>query len=108
MSYYDSQDTALRFARCTSAWDTWSVQVVASSGSQGQYTNLFFDSQNRPTIFFYDRSHAKAKRALLSGGSWSLSNLAPGGQEIHVTLFGANLAYSNADSTTDTVYVTIL
>jgi len=108
MTYYDGQDTALRFARCSTAWNTWSIQVVASKGSQGQYSNLFFDSANRANIFYYDRTHVRAQRAILSGSTWSFTTPATGGQEIHVSLFGTNLAFSNSDSTTDNLYVTIL
>jgi len=108
LSYYDAQDTALRFARCTSAWDGWSVSVVASSGSQGQYSNLYFDSGNRANIFFYNRTKVKAQRAVLNGSSWTINSPSTGGQEIRLALRGANVAFTDSDATTDHMYVTIL
>lgn len=85
MSYYDASESGLRFAKSTDGGAAWSTQYVATKSVQGLYTSLFFDAAGKANIFFFDRTNNEAKRAVLTGTDWALTDLRAGGREMHVS-----------------------
>ncbi|HEV8290511.1 MAG TPA: S8 family serine peptidase [Tepidisphaeraceae bacterium] len=77
MSYFVSNVQDLHYARFDGR--KWNKQVVASSGSVGQYSNLVLDSSGGANIFFYNQTTNAPMLATLRSKSWSLSSIARGG-----------------------------
>ncbi|MDB5324322.1 MAG: exported protein of unknown function [Phycisphaerales bacterium] len=78
-SYYDAQNSDLRFARFTGT--KWSTTTVASKRSQGLYTNLFFDAGNggNPVIYYFNKTNNTLMDARSDGSTWTYEVLATGG-----------------------------
>ncbi|MGH7177299.1 MAG: hypothetical protein ACREJC_07965, partial [Tepidisphaeraceae bacterium] len=103
VAFYDSLNSALKYA--TGNNDTlngniaggigFTSKFVASKDLVGYYSNLFFDTTGKATIFYWDRTHNKAMRARLVSGAWSFTTLADGGRQIHVARFDTLVAYTN-------------
>ncbi len=109
MSYYDAANSALRYAKGLDSGQSWETQTVASKNIQGLYTQLFFDSNGKANIYYFNRSSNQAIRALLSKGAWGFTTLDDGGREIHVSLNGSgNVAYSNLDESVGELTVNII
>jgi len=109
MSYYDAQNTAVRYAKALDNGLTWSTQVVAEKKIQGLYTNLFFDSAGKANIFYFNRTDNLAVRAVLSKSGWGFTTLHAGGREIHTTLTAKGaIAYSTLDEDIATLNVFII
>ncbi len=99
VSFYDSASTGLRYA--SSSGDTsegvrFTTTTVTEIGAVGSYSNLLFD-EDRPTIYYFDRSRDKATRAIFVGGKWTTAALATGGREINVAHFNGTVAFTNLD-----------
>jgi hypothetical protein len=88
----------------------WTNKTIASQQVQGLYTQFYFNSANKATIFFFDKTHNLMKRA--SGTvktSWSVADMEAGGREIHLSLNSSgNIAYTNLDENLGYMDVTIL
>ena len=96
MSYYDSSNSALKFARWSGA--SWSNEIVATQGVQGLYTSLYYDSGNKANILFFKKSTLTAYRARKTT-AWAMSNLGSGGREIQSSKRrDGTLAYTNLDA----------
>lgn len=101
MSYYNADQSELRYAASSDAGATWSAQSVASAKIQGLYTNLFFDIAGKPNIYYFNRTANEAVRAILDGASWTFTDLRPGGREIHLSRNSkGQTAYSNLNEAT--------
>ena len=79
VSFYDSTSTGLRYA--FSSGDTFegvrfTSTTVTEIGAVGSYSNLLFDDEDKPTIYYFDRSRDKATRAVFRAGKWTTSALA--------------------------------
>jgi hypothetical protein len=75
---------------------SFSAQTVASHGTVGSYTAHYYDTAGKAVILYFDKSKNKLGKARLTT-SWSLSSLATGGREAHVSKFGTTVAYTNVD-----------
>jgi hypothetical protein len=97
MTYYDSSNSALKFARYNgTAWDNI---TVVSTGAVGLYTSLFYDAGNRPNIFYFRKTNNAAYRAVKKSGAWNLSFLGTGGREMQVSRKpDGSLANTNLDT----------
>jgi hypothetical protein len=109
VSYYESQpDTSLKFAS-RSKTGTWTVSRIDGEGTSkrtGLYTNLFYNSQGRPEIFYFDIRNNLARRAVNTGGSnWTLSTLATGGRELQLARRGALLIFTSLNEPSQTLSV---
>ncbi len=99
MTYYDAANSAVRFAISSDRGSTWSTQAVATTGIQGLYTNLYFDSSGRANILYFNRSNNDAIHAILTGKKWSFTTVSSGGRELHVSLApGGEVAYRRAST----------
>jgi len=102
LSHYDSENGDLRFAWSSgsSASDTirFRGQTVASRGTVGAYSALYYDTDDRATILYFNKSHNKLARAKLTD-AWTITNLTTGGREAHISRFGDAIAYTNVDDT---------
>lgn len=110
-SYYDAGDTALKYSYFNGS--TWVPQTVAAAKIQGLYTNLFFTGaagNQKPNIYYYDRSNNLAKRAVGAsvGGSWNYTVLGDGGRAMRIGRFGANVAWTNLDESVGTLTTVII
>lgn len=87
-SYYDAANANLKFARYGNG--KWNTSTLASKGSQGLYTNLFFDPGNSflPVIYYYNKTADALMTARATDSStWEFETLAAGGgRNNHVTL----------------------
>ena len=98
MSYYDSTNSALKFAR-QGVGGAWTTSTVISSGAQGLYTSLVYDSVQRPNIFFFKKTNQTPYRAVLKSGAWAFSYLGTGGREIQTALRpDGTIAWTDLDS----------
>ncbi len=100
ISFYDSAISGLRFAK--SSGDTFNninftASTVTQKGAVGYYSNLYYNSSGKPTIFYFDKTQAKAMRAVFSSNKWNAAALATGGREIHVARYGSTVAFTNLD-----------
>jgi hypothetical protein len=98
ISYYDSSNSALKFAR-QGGNGAWDATTVISQGTQGLYTSLTYDAGNRPNIFFFKKTNVTAYRAYRSGGTWKFNYLGTGGREIQTARKpSGEVAYTNLDA----------
>jgi hypothetical protein len=97
MSYYDSSNSALKYARLSTG-TTWINTTVISTGVQGLYTSLFYDVGNRPNIFFFKKTNNTYYRAVKKSGAWAFTYLGTGGREAQIAKKSdGSLAYTNLD-----------
>jgi hypothetical protein len=97
MSYYDSSNSALKFA--FGSGSDWYSTTVVSQGAQGLYTSLFYDSGNKANIFFFKKTNTTAYRARGSFSKWSLTYLGTGGREVQTALKpDGTIAWTDLDS----------
>ncbi len=78
----------------------WNISVVDNSSQCGDFCSLAFDSQNRPSIAYYDisarsatyRPHKDLKYAHFNGSSWQLETVATAGDigQYNTLWFDAN------------------
>lgn len=98
MSYYDSGNTALKYARGGNPGSTWGARFIASPGVQGLYSNLIFENGAKANIFYFDRTLNEAVRMVQSNGVWTRFDLRAGGRELHVSVNSDGvIAYSTLD-----------
>jgi hypothetical protein len=98
ISYYDSSNSALKFAR-QGGNGAWDATTVISQGTQGLYTSLTYDAGNRPNIFFFKKTNVTAYRAYRSGGTWKFNYLGTGGREIQTARKpSGEVAFTNLDA----------
>jgi hypothetical protein len=99
VSYYDSLNSALKFAR--SSGDTFTgirfaASFVATEGLVGYYSNLYYDAVGKANILYFDRTNNRAMRARNSSGStWTITTLGAGGRELHSAFFAGRVAFTN-------------
>ncbi|HYO10990.1 MAG TPA: alginate lyase family protein [Tepidisphaeraceae bacterium] len=97
MSYYDSGNTAVKFARQEGA--SWASQVVFATGQVGLYTQLYYDSGNRPNVFYFRKNSTTYYRAKLQSGAWKQTYVTTGGREDQIAVLpSGQIAYSNVDT----------
>ena len=100
ISHYDAAHGDLRFAksRGTSAAGPirFSAQTVASHGTVGACSTLYYDD-GEANILYFDKSHNALARARQTDIGWTITNLADGGRELHVARYDNALAYTNLD-----------
>lgn len=108
-SYYDAAVGKLKMAYKTGGNEqtVWSNRVIAGGKRQGLYTQLYIDDANKINILFFDGKRNMAMKAVGTtvAGAFALSDLTPGGREIHVSRFGSTYSYSNGNVTDNTFKV---
>ncbi|MBV8780711.1 MAG: hypothetical protein JO353_04875, partial [Phycisphaerae bacterium] len=106
ISYYDSKQTALEIARYSAKAKTFSSSYVASAGTVGQASSLYFDKKGHATVFYTDATHARLVEAVQSGSKWIATALHSGGTSVDVARYGTSIAYldGSADGKTTSVY----
>jgi hypothetical protein len=98
ISYYDSSNSALKFARQNAA-GVWTKDTVISSGAQGLYTSLFYDVGDRASIFFFKKTNNTAYRATKKASGWTFTYLGTGGREIQTSKHpNGSVAFTNLDA----------
>jgi len=70
ISYYDAINGDLKFATRPSGTTVWSVGVIDSAGTVGQYSSLALDTNRRAHISYYDVSRKTLRYATNYSGSW--------------------------------------
>ncbi len=86
-SYYDAYNADLKFARFSAG--KWSTKAIAAKGSQGLYTNMFFDSGNNflPVIYYFNKTANAAMVARNQSTGWQFETVATaGGRQLSVAL----------------------
>jgi hypothetical protein len=73
----------------------FSPVTVVNNGLVGSYSSLFFDTGNKPTILYFDRTNSQIARAVFASNKWTTGLLGPGGRDIHVARFNSTTAYTN-------------
>ncbi len=108
VSYYDAANSAVKFSQYDGK--VWTNKTIASQQVQGLYTQFYFNSSNKATIFFFDKTHNLMKRATGTVySSWSVADMEAGGREIHISISPTgNIAYTNLDENLGYMDVTIL
>ncbi len=98
MSYYDSSNSALKFARFNGS--TWDNTFVVTAGVQGLYTSLFYDAGNKANIFYFKKTNTTAYRARGKFASWAFTYLGTGGREIQTARRASDgsVAWTDLDS----------
>lgn len=107
-SFYNATNQSMKLAWASDP-NFGMTNATVATNKKGLYTQLFFTgaSGNVANIFYFDRISAKTARYTatlnvgnntLTGSAYSL--LAAGGREIHVSRFGANVAYTTLDEGT--------
>jgi hypothetical protein len=108
VSYYDAANSAVKFSQYDGK--VWTNKTIASQQVQGLYTQSYFNSAGKATIFFFDKTHNLMKRA--SGtvySKWSVADMEAGGREIHLSISpDGHIAYTNLDEHLGYMDVTIL
>ena len=111
VSFYDSAISGLRFAESsgsTSGGVRFSTSTVTERGAVGYYSNLMFDGDDIPAIYYFDRTRNRAMRARLAGQTWSTATLARGERELHVARRGDTVALTNLDESVPQLEVLFL
>ncbi len=72
ISYYDSINRALKFARFDGS--KWKITLV-DSGNVGTYSSLRLDRNGRPHIAYYDAKQGILKYAVFDGEKWNISEI---------------------------------
>jgi len=102
ISHYDSERGDLRFAKAILNTRTglmrFGAQTVASRGTVGAYSALYYDAAGVATILFRDKSHDQLVQARFRD-TWTITPLADGGREAHVARYGKQVAFTNVDDT---------
>src|SRR5205814_9956779 len=65
----------LKLAESTDLGQHFALQTVASKGSVGLYPTLTYDSKNRPTVAFYNRTTGDALFGQLKSGTWKFESI---------------------------------
>ena len=74
-----------------------------------RYGVVEFDSAGKAQLFFYDRTNNEARRAVLTGSTWAVTDLRAGGREMHTSLSSAGkVAYSTLDEKTGQLNVYVI
>ncbi len=72
ISYYDSLNRALKFAKFEGA--KWKITLV-DSGNVGAYSSLQLDKSGQPRIAYYDAKQGILKYAAYNGFKWNISEI---------------------------------
>lgn len=115
-SFYNATNQTMKLAWASDP-NFGMTNATIATNKKGLYTQLFFTgaSGNVANIFYFDRTSAKTARYTatlnvanntLAGSTYSL--LAAGGREIHVSQYGANIAYTTLDEATGYLKTLIL
>ena len=111
ISHYQSSTQDLRFAKSNtnannaglvSGGLVFTASTIASAGSVGQYSAHYYDSTGKAVVMYFDQTRNKFAKARLTS-AWAFTYPLTGGKEIHVSRFGANIAYTNMDDNGVTV-----
>jgi hypothetical protein len=100
ISYYDSTNTALKYA--TNASGTWIYFMLDSADDAGMYTSIAVDSNNRIHISYQNYTETNLKYASNASGTWILLTIDSAGDTGHFTsiavdsLDNMHIAYYNA------------
>ncbi len=98
MSYYDSGNTAVKFARQNGG--VWSTQTVYDVGQVGLYTQMFYDVGGRANIIYFKKTNNTIYRATLKSGAWKQTYLTTGGREDKIAVLPSG-AFALTDDDTD-------
>lgn len=82
-AYYDGATMSLRYAYKDDAG--WHASNVVTGQRRGLYNNLFFDTQGKPNIFYWNRNLDSAWRAKGGPGAWTFTSLGKSGRSMRVT-----------------------
>ncbi len=72
ISYYDSINRALKFARFDGS--KWKLTLV-DSGNVGTYSSLGLDKNGNPHVAYYDAKQGLLKYAVYDGAKWDISEV---------------------------------
>lgn len=108
VSFYNATNQSMKMAWASDP-NFGMTNATIATNKKGLYTQLFFSGTNGnvANIYYFDRISAKTARYTatlniandtLTGGVYAL--LAAGGREIHVSRFGASVAYTTLDEGT--------
>ena len=87
MSYYDAFNADLKFAQFNG--NGWITDTVASTFSQGLYTNLLISGGSTDDIVYYNKTSDAVFRATGSIGNWAVGQLvSDGGRDVYYTRYG--------------------
>lgn len=87
MSYYDAYNADLKFAQFNGS--RWNTDTVASTFSQGLYTNLLIDNDGSDDIVYYNKTQDAVFRATGSIGNWTIGALVnDGGRLVFYARYG--------------------
>lgn len=84
ISYYSSDAQDLRVAKNTDGGSSWTKSTVASKNDVGQFSQIFVDAKNKPTVYYYDKTAGKLLKSVLDGTKWSQSTIATGGRNVRI------------------------
>ena len=108
VSYYNADAQDLRVGKNTDGGSGWSKMTVASKNEVGQGSQLFVDSKNRATVYFWDRTAGKLLRSVLDGTKWSQTTVATGGRNTRLArTTGGHVSYTLLDETSDRLSVIV-
>ncbi len=66
IAYFDISaliSRTLKYAEWSATGMAWNIQTITPAGTEGQWASLSLDSQDRPHIAYYDRTHDNLKYA---------------------------------------------
>jgi hypothetical protein len=98
VAFYDKASTGIKFAQASSTASggaKFTVTTAVQSGSVGQFSQLIYDSSNRPTLLYLNSDTQKVNKAVFSSGAWTTSALVDGGREIRIARYNSKIAYTN-------------
>jgi hypothetical protein len=87
ISYFGGTDVGLKYVRWTgSSWDgldaTPGPDMIDSVGNVGMYTSIAIDSNDRPSISYYDYTNGHLKFVRWTGSAWDGLDTTPGPDSI--------------------------
>src|SRR5258706_854428 len=105
VSYYDAYNADLKFAQFNGS--SWDSGTVASSLSQGLYSNLTILSDGTADILYYNKSADAVFRATVTLGNWSVGPvITGGGRHVSVARYGnSRHIFSYYQASTDSLQI---
>ncbi len=78
ISYYDTTNGHLKYARWTAATD-WQITTVDPDDGVGSYSSLKLDTADRPHISYFDSANKAIRYATWTGTAWMTQTVAAAG-----------------------------
>ena len=106
VTYYDSKQSALEIAHFSAKAKVFSSSYVATAGTVGQSSSLFYSKKGVATVFYTDTTHHADVKAVLTKGKWVSTILKSGGSSVDAAAYGTGFAYldGSVDGDTTSVY----